>query len=100
MNLRRRIAALGLRTNARPRLQQGFKTSEVGFRSFCAAAILRRACPLWVISVISSRGTDVRFTPESDRLLRCREYPLGANTDQSAALQRVAPDQAAYSSIN
>jgi len=88
MNLRRRIAALGLRTNARPRLQQGFKTSEVGFRSFCAAAILRRACPLWVISVISNRGTDVRFIPESGHgadTPRCR---LCAISDQSAAQQK------------
>ena len=30
---------------------------------------------------------DVRFTPESDRLLRRREMTLSANTDQRAAQQ-------------
>jgi hypothetical protein len=30
-------------------------------------------CPLWVISVVSDAIRHVRFTPNSDRLLRCRE---------------------------
>jgi hypothetical protein len=35
-------------------------------------------------------GSDVRFTPNSDRLLRCREMTLCANTDQSAPQQNRA----------
>jgi len=34
---------------------------------FRAAAILDRECPLWVKSVISRAGTDVRYYPQSDR---------------------------------
>jgi hypothetical protein len=33
---------------------------------------------------------DVRFTPESDHLLRRREMTLCANTDQSAAQQNAS----------
>jgi hypothetical protein len=43
-------------------------TGETGFKGqFCAAKNPTHRCPLWVISVISKRGTDVRFTPNSDR---------------------------------
>jgi hypothetical protein len=33
---------------------------------------------------------DVRFTPESDRLLRCREVTLCAISDQNAVQQKGA----------
>jgi len=39
------------------------------------------------------RYSDGRYTPESDRLLRCRETTLRANRDQSA------PQQKRHSSI-
>jgi hypothetical protein len=39
---------------------------------------------LWVISAVLVALADVRFTPESDRLLRCREMTLCAISDQSA----------------
>jgi hypothetical protein len=35
---------------------------------------------------------DVRFTPESDRLLRCRELTLCAISDQSALQQKTLFD--------
>ena len=35
-------------------------------------------CLLWRISVFLGVQADVRFTPESDRLLRCREMTLCA----------------------
>jgi hypothetical protein len=41
--------------------------TEWAEKSRCAAALLDGRCPLWVISVISKRGTDVGFTPNSDR---------------------------------
>ena len=41
----------------------------------------------WVKSVVSDLCGDVRFTPESDRSLRCREMTLCAISDQSAAQQ-------------
>jgi hypothetical protein len=44
-------------------------------------------CLIWVKSVVSSALTDVRFYPESDRLLRRREMTLCAISDQSAVQQ-------------
>jgi hypothetical protein len=38
-------------------------------------------------SAVASR--DVRFTPESDRLLRCREMTQRANRRQSALQQKL-----------
>jgi hypothetical protein len=43
---------------------------------------------LWVKSVILGAPADVRFTPDSDRLLRCREMTLCAISDQSAVQQK------------
>ena len=47
-----------------------------------------------LMSQSTFRDSDVRFTPESDRLLRCREMTLCAISDQSA-LQQDASIQAA-----
>jgi hypothetical protein len=55
---------------------------ELDSINFCAAKILRRECRFRVISVISSRGTDVRFTPNSDRLLRGSEVTLCAISER------------------
>jgi hypothetical protein len=44
-------------------------------------------CPLWVISGVLGALADVRFTPESDRLLQRREMTLCAISDQSAPQQ-------------
>jgi hypothetical protein len=41
----------------------------------------------WVKSVIFSVCPDVRFTPNSDRLLHCHKVTLCAINDQSAAQQ-------------
>jgi hypothetical protein len=52
----------------------------------CAAAIQRSEVSLWVISVISKRGTDVRFTPNSDRdsdIPRGRYVPLATKVQRS-----------------
>jgi hypothetical protein len=56
----------------------------------CGAKILSRRCRLWVISVVLGAPADVRFYPNSDRLLRRREMTLCANSDQSAAQQKGA----------
>jgi hypothetical protein len=58
-----------------------------GHALLCGAANLTARCPLWVISVFSKRGTDVGFTPNSDRSLRRREMTLCAISDQSAPQQ-------------
>jgi len=44
----------------------------------------------WVKSVVSDLCGDVRFTPESDRSLRCREMTLCAVSDRSALQQNYA----------
>jgi hypothetical protein len=46
--------------------------------------MLNRGCPLWVKSDVFGALADVRFTPESDRLLQRREMTLCAISDQSA----------------
>ena len=45
----------------------------------------------WVISVVSGALADVRFTPNSDRLLRCREMTVCAISDQNAVQQTERP---------
>jgi hypothetical protein len=42
---------------------------------------------LKAISVVLGALADVRYYPKSDRLLRCSEVSLCANSDQSAAQQ-------------
>ena len=54
--------------------------------ALCSTANLDRRCPLWVISVISGRGTDVSFTPNSDRDSDWL-WSLSAISDQSAVQQ-------------
>jgi hypothetical protein len=61
---------------------------ELDSINFCAAKILRRECRFRVKSRHSGRGTDVRYYPESDRLLRRSEMTLCANSDQSAPQQK------------
>jgi hypothetical protein len=43
---------------------------------------------LWVKSVVSGAQTDVRYYPQSDRLLPRRETALYAISDQSAVQQK------------
>jgi hypothetical protein len=54
----------------------------------CATANHPAEISRWVKSVISGALADVRFTPESDRLLRRREMTLCAISDQSAVQQK------------
>jgi len=51
------------------------------------AAIRPTKVSLWVKSDVFAVLADVCFTPESDRLLRCRETTLCAISDQSAVQQ-------------
>ena len=52
-------------SRSRPRLRT--KAYHIPLDACCTAANLGWQCPLWVISVISKRGTDVGFTPDSGR---------------------------------
>jgi hypothetical protein len=69
MKSRRRIAfAQGPGPRRVGRITAGICDRRNGVQgSVCTAAILSCSCPLWVKSVISKRGTDVGFTPNSDR---------------------------------
>src|SRR6516164_10240012 len=72
-------------SRSRPRLRT--KAYHIPLDACCTAANLGWQCPLWVISVISKRGTDVGFTPKSGHQSGRDRCPLCAISDQSALQQ-------------
>jgi len=54
--------------------------------TFRSAVIDGGECPLWVNRVISGAGSDVRFSPESDRIAALRQPTRGAASGQSQSL--------------
>jgi hypothetical protein len=64
-----------LGANAEPFLA----TEKARLRALCGTAICPPEMSLWVISVTLGDLADVRFTPESDRLLRRRKMTLCAH---------------------
>ena len=60
------------------------------FSKLCTTTIDPAETTKWVKSVVSDLCGDVRFTPESDRSLRCREMTLCAISDQSGLQQNYA----------
>jgi len=88
MKRRRRIARPQAQDYVTRQLQQGIALRGMRFRVTSQSS--NRELPIVAFGSKASFLTlcgDVRFTPESDQLLRCREMTLCAISDQSAVQQ-------------